>query len=48
MDAIGFMPVVESGWEEILTKVKQANIPLYLLIESVDCADESLWTIIYS
>ena len=44
VDAIGFIPAVELGWEEVLTKVKQANIPIILLDRSVDCADESLWT----
>ena len=43
VDAIGFMPVVESGWEEILMKVKEANIPLIFIDRFTDCADESLW-----
>ena len=44
VDAIGLIPVWESGWEDILKEVKQANIPIILLDRSVDCADESLWT----
>ena len=44
VDVIGFMPVVRTGWEEVLTKVKQANIPLIFLDKYVDCSDESLWT----
>ena len=44
VDAIGFMPVVESGWEEILMKVKEANIPLIFIDRFTDCADVSLWT----
>ena len=44
VDAIGFIPVWESGWDEILRKVKEAKIPIILVDNSVDCADESLWT----
>ena len=45
VDVIGLMPAVESGWEEILTKVKQAEIPLILFDRTVECDDESLWTL---
>ena len=44
VDAIGFMPVMMSGWDEILTKVKEAGIPLIFLDRYADCSDESLWT----
>ena len=44
VDVIGFMPVRESGWDEILRKVKEAEIPIILVDNSVDCANESLWT----
>ena len=43
VDAIGFIPAVELGWEEVLTKVKQANIPIILIDRVVDCDDRSLW-----
>ena len=44
VDAIGFMPVMISGWDEILTKVKEAGIPLIFLDRYAECSDESLWT----
>ena len=44
VDVIGFMPIVRTGWEEILTKVKEAGIPLIFLDKYVECSDESLWT----
>ena len=44
VDVIGFMPVIEKGWDEILTKVKEAGIPLIFLDRPVECLDESLWT----
>ena len=43
VDVIGFIPVVEYGWEKILMKVKQAGIPVILIDRTVNCADESLW-----
>ena len=44
VDAIGFVPAVEDGYEEVLAKVKEAKIPVILLDRTVNCADESLWT----
>ena len=44
VDVIGFMPVVMSGWDEILAKVKEAGIPLIFLDKYADCSDKSLWT----
>ena len=44
VDAIGFIPVWESGWDQILVKAKDAGIPIILVDNTVDCADESLWT----
>ena len=44
VDVIGFMPVIRTGWDEILTKVKEAGIPLIFLDRPVEYLDESLWT----
>ena len=44
VDAIGFMPIINFGWDEILAKVKEAGIPLIFLDRYADCADESLWS----
>ena len=44
VDMIGFMPVVRTGWDEILAKVKEAGIPLIFLDRYAECSDESLWT----
>ena len=41
--AIAFCPRVETGWDETLTKVKEAGIPIILIDRTVNCADESLW-----
>jgi galactofuranose transport system substrate-binding protein len=42
VDMIAFSPVVETGWEEILTEAKQAGIPVILTDRGVDLEDESL------
>ena len=44
VDTIGFMPVIRTGWDEILAKVKEAGIPLIFLDRYAECSDESLWT----
>ena len=44
VDVIGFMPVIRTGWNEILAKVKEAGIPLIFLDRYAECSDESLWT----
>ena len=43
-DVIGFAPIKENGYEEILREVKEAGIPVILIDRTVNCADESLWT----
>ncbi|WP_338553140.1 ABC transporter substrate-binding protein [Paenibacillus sp. KS-LC4] len=43
VDVIAVAPVVHSGWDEILTEVKQAGIPLIIADRSVDVGDSSLY-----
>lgn len=43
VDVIAVAPVVHSGWDEILTEVKQAGIPLIITDRSVDVGDSSLY-----
>ena len=44
VDVIAFPPLVESGWEGILKKAKEANIPIILCDRKADIIDENLWT----
>ncbi|WP_407272138.1 ABC transporter substrate-binding protein [Radiobacillus sp. PE A8.2] len=44
VDIIALAPVVESGWETILTEAKDAGIPVVLLDRGIDVEDESLYT----
>ncbi|WP_204249275.1 ABC transporter substrate-binding protein [Paenibacillus tuaregi] len=43
VDVIGFSPVVESGWDEILKEAKEAGIPVIITDRSVDVTDSSLY-----
>lgn len=43
VDVIAFSPIVESGWDEVLLKAKEANIPVILSDRKVD-ADNELWS----
>lgn len=43
VDVIGFSPVVESGWGEVLKEAKDAGIPVIITDRSVDVADSSLY-----
>ncbi|USB34383.1 ABC transporter substrate-binding protein [Paenibacillus sp. YPG26] len=43
VDVIGFSPVVESGWEEVLKEAKDAGIPVIITDRSVNVADPSLY-----
>jgi len=36
VDVIGFSPVVESGWDEIIAEINEAGIPLILLDRTTD------------
>jgi ABC-type sugar transport system substrate-binding protein len=44
VDIIAFSPIVETGWEEVLTEVKAAGIPIILTDRKVKVEDDSLWT----
>ncbi|MNH86842.1 ABC transporter periplasmic-binding protein YtfQ precursor [compost metagenome] len=43
VDVIGFSPVVESGWDEVLKEAKDAGIPVIITDRSVDVKDSSLY-----
>ncbi|CAB3755754.1 LacI family transcriptional regulator [Burkholderia puraquae] len=43
VDVIAFSPVVESGWEPVLTEAKAAHIPVILTDRGVDVKDPSLY-----
>ncbi len=42
VDVISFSPVVQSGWDDVLTEAKKANIPVIICDRNVD-SNESLW-----
>jgi ABC-type sugar transport system substrate-binding protein len=44
VDAIILAPVVETGWEPVLKKAKQHNIPVILVDRGVKVSDDSLYT----
>ncbi|MFH0945233.1 MAG: ABC transporter substrate-binding protein [Planctomycetota bacterium] len=44
VDVIFLAPVVETGWETVLTRAKQRGIPVILLDRGVDVSDDSLYT----
>lgn len=44
VDAIILAPVVETGWEPVLTEAKRAGIPVILVDRGVNVSDESLYT----
>jgi ABC-type sugar transport system substrate-binding protein len=43
VDVIAFSPVVESGWEPVLTEAKAAKIPVILTDRNIDVKDKSLY-----
>jgi simple sugar transport system substrate-binding protein len=43
VDAIVLAPVVETGWESILTQAKEANIPVILVDRGIKVSDDSLY-----
>jgi galactofuranose transport system substrate-binding protein len=43
VDVIAFSPVVESGWEPVLTEAKNAKIPVILTDRNIDVKDQSLY-----
>ncbi|MFY0579130.1 ABC transporter substrate-binding protein [Cystobacter fuscus] len=44
VDAIVLAPVVETGWDVVLTRAKEANIPVILVDRGIKTSDESLYT----
>lgn len=44
VDVIALAPVVESGWETVLTEAKDAGIPVILVDRGISVSDESLYT----
>ena len=44
VDVIVFSPIVESGWDNVLTEAKQAQIPVILMDRMIDTKDDSLYT----
>jgi len=44
VDVIVFSPIVEKGWDNVLTEAKNAGIPVILTDRMIDTADESLYT----
>ena len=44
VDYIILAPVTETGWDTVLTEVKEAGIPVIVVDRMVDVADESLYT----
>ena len=45
VDVIAFAPVIETGWEEVLTECRQAGIPVILVDRGIDAGiDDSLYT----
>ena len=45
VDVIAFAPVIETGWEEVLTECRQAGIPVILVDRGIDASiDDSLYT----
>jgi simple sugar transport system substrate-binding protein len=43
LDVIAFSPIVEAGWEEVLTEAKEAGIPVILSDREVNLKNEALW-----
>ena len=43
VDVIAFSPVVETGWQPVLTEIKKAHIPVVLTDRAVNVTDDSLF-----
>jgi len=43
VDVIAFSPVVETGWQPVLTEIKKAKIPVVLTDRAVKVTDDSLY-----
>ena len=44
VDVIAFSPIVEKGWDNVLTEARNAGIPVILTDRMIDTADEGLYT----
>ena len=44
VDVIVFSPIVETGWDNVLTEAKQAEIPVILMDRRINTQDDSLYT----
>lgn len=44
VDVIVFSPIVETGWDNVLTEAKQAKIPVILMDRMIETQDDSLYT----
>ena len=43
VDVIAFSPIVEDGWDTVLTEAKNAGIPVVLVDRTINTQDESLY-----
>ncbi len=43
VDVIVFSPIVETGWDNVLTEAKQAGIPVILMDRMIETQDDSLY-----
>ena len=43
VDVIVFSPIVETGWDNVLSEAKQAEIPVILMDRMIETQDESLY-----
>ena len=43
VDVIVFSPIVEAGWDNVLTEAKQAGIPVILMDRMIETEDDSLY-----
>ncbi len=44
VDVIVFSPIVETGWDNVLTEAKQAGIPVILMDRMIETQDDTLYT----
>jgi len=44
VDVIVFSPIVETGWDNVLTEAREAGIPVILMDRVVDVDDDTLYT----
>ena len=44
VDVIVFSPIVETGWDNVLTEARQAGIPVILMDRMIETQDDSLYT----